>query len=376
MQRVNRDSPFAIRDSLEKPSQQRTANSETRVPGVNYPWLNYGGDFGLNIWGIHAGVNAHSDEVRRDFGAMASIGLEVVRWFVFTDGRGGVAWDAQGDVAGLAPGFFDDMDAALAIARDAGLGLCLVLFDYSWMLRREERDEAGALLFRTRPDLLTIPSDLNRLLAAIVDPLLDRYGTGGEQQVLGEAIHSIDVMNEPDWVTRDLAPDRSRDAAGERRLADPFSRSTLRAFVGAVAARVHDRTRALVTLGGGRVRFASEWDHPAYGLDFIQLHSYPDIHHPRRDKTLFGRRCDRLALSKPVLIGECPANGDRQHPPDHVPPPFSLADYVSLARDGGYMGVWPWSFRGVDDFGAVDADAFRRSLAGDEIETRRSSQTE
>ncbi len=289
---------------------------------------------------------------------MASIGLDVVRWFVFADGRGGVKWNDAG-VAGLAPAFFEDMDAALGIALDAGVGLCLVLFDYSWMLRREERDEAGGLLFRTRPDLLSTPIGRRQVIEALIDPLLERYGAGGEKQALGEAIHSFDVMNEPDWVTRGLSPDRSRDAAGLRRLQGALSRAALRAFVGAVAERIHGRSRALVTLGGGRVRFAAEWDHPSHGLDFIQVHSYPDLRHPRRDMALMGRACASLRVSKPVLIGECPANGDRQHPAGHAPPPFTLEDYLTLARDGGYLGAWPWSFKGVDDFGAVDAGIFR-----------------
>ena len=331
--------------------------------GLNYPWFNYGCDFGLNIWGSHAGVTAHLDEVRRDFDAIGAIGLDVVRWFVFTDGRGGVQWDDEGNVAGLAPAFFDDMDAALEVARDAGVRLCLVLFDYSWMLSREERNESGALLFRTRPELLTSPAACRHVIETLIDPLLDRYGSGGEHQALGKVIHSIDVMNEPDWVTRGLAPDRSRDAVtGQRRLQQPFSRQSLRAFVGAVADRVHARTRALVTIGAGRVRFVAEWDRPEYGLDFIQLHSYPDVQHPRRDTRLMGRSCASLGVSKPVLIGEFPTNGDRQHPPGHAPPPFSLADYLDLARDGGYLGAWPWSFRGVDDFGAVDEAVFRERL--------------
>jgi hypothetical protein len=314
------------------------------------------------VWRVHSGVTAHPGDVQNDFRAMASIGLDVVRWFVFADGRGGVRWNDAG-VAGLAPAFFEDMDAALGIALDAGVRLCLVLFDYSWMLRREERDEAGGLLFRTRPDLLSTPMGRRQVIEALVDPLLERYGVGGEKQALGDAIHSFDVMNEPDWVTRGLSPDRSRDAAtGVRRLNARLSRTALRAFVGAIAERVHERSRALVTVGGGRVRFAAEWDHPSYGLDFIQVHSYPDIRHPRRDTALMGRTCASLCVSKPVLIGECPANGDRQHPADHAPPPFTLEDYLTHAREGGYLGVWPWSFKGVDEFGAVDADRMRRSL--------------
>jgi hypothetical protein len=26
---------------------------------------------------------------------------------------------------------------------------------------------------------------------------------------------------------------------------------------------------------------------------------------------------------------------------------------LTLVREGGYLGAWPWSFKGVDAFGAV-----------------------
>jgi len=40
-------------------------------------------------------------------------------------------------------------------------------------------------------------------------------------------------------------------------------------------------------------------------------------------------------------------------------PAHTLADYLALAHDSGYLGAWPWSFKGVDAFGAVDR-RFRR----------------
>ena len=45
----------------------------------------------------------------------------------------------------------------------------------------------------------------------------------------------------------------------------------LRAFAGGAAARIHAASSALVTLGGGQVRFAKQWDDDAYGLDFVQI---------------------------------------------------------------------------------------------------------
>ena len=312
--------------------------------GVNYPWSVldgkplYGCDFGMNIWGNHAGVTTHREDVARDFGVMAASGIEVVRWFVFTDGRGGLRWDADGHLAAIAEGFFDDMDGALEIARSAGIRLCLVLFDFSWMRRTEHHDGDGRRVFTTQPQLLKTDSGVGRVLESIVDPLLDRYGRH-------DAIHSFDVMNEPDWVTKGLAF-HWRHAA----TVSPFTVPELRRFVRAITDRIHDRSRILTTVGGAKVRHAAEWDRAEYGLDFIQLHSYPDVHHPHRDDTLFGRRADALGVSKPVLIGEFPANG-------------GVADYLALARDGGYLGAWPWSFKGVDECGPVDADALHAAAS-------------
>ena len=284
------------------------------IQGVNYPWTvyqgrpNYGCDFGHNKWNSHSGVTAHLDEVRADFEGMAAAGFEVTRWFVFTDGRGGVDWQGSGELAGVADRFTEDMDAAVDIAAATGVRLCLVLVDFTWLDDPARRAALETTAFIDR----------------VLDPFLDRYGAH-------EAIHSYDVINEPDW-----------------RPEWPIE--NLRAFVGAAADRIHSKSRALVTLGGGRVRNAKEWDDPAYGLDFAQVHSYPDVRYPDRDDLLFGRTAASFGLTKPLLIGECPSD-PRRHPEGHLSPAYSLDDYLSLAREGGYLGAWPWSFKGVDAFG-------------------------
>jgi len=302
------------------------------IAGINYPWTvvhgraNYGCDFGRNIWNSHTGVSTHEADVRADFIAMAAMGVEVVRWFVLTDGRGGLRWFGDGQLAGLDDRFVPDLDAALACAEAAGVRLCLVLIDYAWM------HDA------TRKSLVATASGREVFLDAVFDPLLAACGSS-------TVIHSFEIINEPDWVTAGLEPNPAHD---------PLTIDELRGFAGSVSARIHARSSALVTLGGGRVRFAAEWDHPAYGLDFIQVHSYPDVRYQDRDVSLFGRTAASFGLSKPLLIGEHPAS-PRQHPPDHLPPAYWLEDYQALAREGGYLGAWPWSFKGVDAFGGVGA---------------------
>ena len=295
------------------------------ISGINYPWTvfqgkpNYGCDFGRNKWNSHAGVTAHLDEVRDDFRAMAGAGMEVARWFVFTDGRGGVEWSESGELTGIAGRFFDDMDAALEISAATGVRVCLVLVDFAWI------DDP------IRRAALESPAFLDRVL----DPFLDRYGRH-------DAIHSLDIINEPDWVTRELA------AKPERAF---WSLDQLRAFVSGTSNRIRNKSAVLITLGGGRVKFAKEWDDPIYGLDFIQIHSYPDVRYQDRDVSIFSQSAADFGLTKPLLIGEFPSN-PRLHPPRHLSPAYTLDDYLNLAREGGYLGAWPWSYKGVDAFGS------------------------
>jgi hypothetical protein len=304
------------------------------IRGINYPWTvfdgraNYGCDFGRNKWNSHTGVSAHPHDVRADFQAMAAANLEVIRWFVFTDGRAGISWSADGEINGLDAEFFADMDAAIEIASSCGVRLCLVLLDFLWF---DDPQRRLALLDR---------HDRSAFLDRVIEPCLERYGRS-------PAVHSLDLINEPDWVIAELATDR-------RRAVWPLER--LRLFAGMMAKRIRARSNALLTIGGGRVAAAKEWDEPIYDLDFVQVHSYPDVRYPLRDRTVFGPTAADFGLTRPLLIGEFPAHPHVQ-PPGHLSPAYTAADYLQLARSGGYLGAWPWSFKGTDAFGAADLGA-------------------
>ncbi|MEO0601085.1 MAG: hypothetical protein AAF211_06590, partial [Myxococcota bacterium] len=55
------------------------------VVGANLPWLNYGHDFG-RAWGDR-GVRSSESRVRLEDDFDAMTGADVVRWFVYADGR-------------------------------------------------------------------------------------------------------------------------------------------------------------------------------------------------------------------------------------------------------------------------------------------------
>jgi hypothetical protein len=86
------------------------------------------------------------------------------------------------------------------------------------------------------------------------------------------------------------------------------------------------------------------------------------VRYPFRDETVFARSAADFGLSKPLLIGEFPSD-PRVHPGHHLSPGYTVADYLALARAGGYLGAWPWSFKGTDAFGAVDVTALASALS-------------
>src|SRR5437762_12433090 len=64
------------------------------LAGVNYPWHKCGHDFGSTRWG-HEGVSSRKSypEVEADFAYFEKHQVQVIRWFVFSDGRASPEFD-------------------------------------------------------------------------------------------------------------------------------------------------------------------------------------------------------------------------------------------------------------------------------------------
>ena len=339
----------------------------TFVHGCNYPWstdgetIFYGLDFGANVWGSHLGVSTRRAAIERDFQAMAALGFRVARWFVFCDGRAGIVYDERGLPLGPDPHLFADLDAALEIARGAGMSLDLVLFDHRLMFDgvRETIADAvtGELLEVRLPEgrarLLHSPGGREALMTKLLQPLVARYGPRGARADLAPHVFAYEFMNEPDFVVEEW----ERDLSSHVRRPLPFE--ILAALVRDLSGIVHERSTALTTLGGARLHNLWAWDDDALGLDVLQVHSYPDVRHPERDKDLYGMTAASLAVRRPVLLGEFPGNGPAQHPENAAPPATTLDDYLEFAVSGGYIGAWPWSFSGTDAYGKLPAGPLR-----------------
>ncbi|MEZ5290190.1 MAG: hypothetical protein R2745_03840 [Vicinamibacterales bacterium] len=308
--------------------------------GVNYPWRRYGGDFGPTVWGPAAGIRAHAVPIASDLAAIAAAGLEVVRWFVFTDARGGLALDVDGWPTGPHADAVADLDALFGLALAAGVRLVPVLFDHT--LGFDASDEGGARL-GGHLDWLADPDGQARLLDAVVAPLARRYGARGPRADLGRAVYAWDLLNEPDWLVAEMHP--------AERVGRPLPFDVLAAYLRAAAAEFHAHGDALVTLGGARLRFARWWDQASLGLDLLQAHCYYD---PDHDFDLLDLPAGGLGLTRPIVVGECSALGDAADD-RRGRPPLTVAGLARAARTRGFAGAWPWSWRGGDRHGALAA---------------------
>jgi hypothetical protein len=338
--------------------------------GCNYPWstdgttVYYGLDFGANVWGSHLGVSTRRAAVARDFARMAGLGFTVARWFLFCDGRAGIVYDDAGLPVGADAHLYADLDAALEIARDAGIWLDLVLLDHRWMfegVREVIADPvSGAMLegrlAEGRAHVLLTRRGEDALFERLLAPLLRRYGPFGSRADLASSVFAWEFMNEPDWVVEEWERDLSRH------VARPLPFETLARLVRRFSDAVHEHTRALATLGGGRARNLWAWDDDGLGLDVLQVHQYPDVQHPEWDDSVFGKPWRSLRVRRPVIIGEFPGDPAR-HPEGHVPAAVPLDEYLSFAESAGYWGAWPWSFSGTDDYGALPPDPLHRFAA-------------
>lgn len=318
--------------------------------GVNYPWRHYGGDFGPTVWGSDHGVRSAAAALAADFAAMRAAGVRVVRWFAFTDARGGIVRDRREQPVALHDDAVADLDALLTLALDADLALVPVLFDHTLAFRAHEA--AGARL-GGHGAWLADPDAQARLIDTVVAPLAARYGEGGVRRDLRPALHAWDLLNEPDWIVRELHP------AAEVEAPVPFD--VLAGWVRDAAATLRDRDAGLVTIGNARLRFARAWDDAALGLDFLQAHAYYD---PVQDFDALLTSPAALGLTRPLVIGECSAAGDAVDPV-RGRPSLPLPRLAAAFAERGYAAAWPWSWRGVDAHGALaahDASHVRAAL--------------
>jgi hypothetical protein len=326
------------------------------VHGANYPWMvknrksNYGLDFGVNRWGTHEGVSTNLMQVERDFAEMQSLGFNTLRWFAFTDGRGGIVFDADGLPVSLAEKTLYDVDCALTIAQAHGLRIIFVLMDFLWMHDLPQPENPDKFTFA---HVLRTQQGQRALVENVFVPLLHRFGNH-------DNIFAWEVMNEPDWVVRGLDPNKSN-------VSKPLPLDEFKKFVALVADAVHSSTSHYVTVGGGRIKYMHVWDDNELKLDFLQVHTYNDFLTQKWDGRLYGKHYSQLNLSRPLLIGEFSTNRNSEFDRTKKYRDISLIEYLNFAKSQGYAGSLFWSFNGVDKCGTESREILKQWHAAETV---------
>jgi hypothetical protein len=310
--------------------------------GVNYPWFDYGWDFGPGPveWRGVQSVPRWHDEIDQHLERFRALGITVVRWFILADGLTyGYGLDApQIDPAAptgwrfdpplLSPDaltHFDELLQRFSVSgRGASRGLQLlpVLIDFHFC--RPGVTVIGpdtSWVKGGRADVITDEDSRQRFLDNALEPLLQ------VSQQHPEVIYAWEVINEPDWVTR----------GWQRSMltATPFDASSMTAFLEAATARIR-RAGFASTIG-----FASAegLDRSGISCDINQFH-----HYPRGERRLRRYTVDSVV---PCIIGEF-ATAPTEAWPELSPSEQTVLNRLKVASALGYPLALPWSFLAED----------------------------
>jgi hypothetical protein len=325
--------------------------------GVNYPWLDYGWDFGAAppSWRSGRTVPRWFDIIDAHLDYFADLGISVVRWFILADGlaygTGPTApvpdpadparWSFEPPA--IEEAFLEHYAALLYRFAEAGgrgprpLRLLPVFIDFHFChpgtlpveVRSDESSRVSldpGWIKGGRAQAIVDAPARRRFLEGSLAPLLD------VSRAYPDVIYAWELINEPDWVTRGWSLNPLRRA--------PVPRAAMQAFL--------EEGRDLVQAFGFRstIGFASSRTLRAASIqvDIPQFHHYPDG----------GRRLDDHTRV-PGIIGEF-ATTATDIWPDLRDADQTLLSRLRLAESRGYPLAIPWSFHGADRHSAWSAD--------------------
>jgi len=295
--------------------------------GANYPWHRYGDDFG----GTPESSSRDWSKIQADFNTMHEQGVEIVRMYIFADGRSEPKFDSQGYVTGVGPMFYSDFDKMLKIAADCDISLVLTLCDSS--------------MYRFYPDPVTHGGGHARIvlenqaqqsfLKKALKPLLVHVANSPYKST----VNSIDLINEPEGCTAGFY------AAGG------IGRGAMKSFILVEAEYVHTYAPGVfATVGSATPTWVNTWK--GIGLDYYCTHYYPDM--DGRD-VLAGTLPPGNGLPQYSVLGldrACVLEEFATHDSDYNPvskKPLSGRWYLDQIRARGYAGALAWSYTVPDN---------------------------
>jgi hypothetical protein len=300
--------------------------------GADYPWVSYGNDFGSNAWGSY-GVHS-GGSYAADFADMKAKGVHVVRWWVFADGRAGINFAGDGTPLGVQPVVYSDLDQAVALARENGIYLDLVLFDVSLL---SNPTSIGGVQMGGHADVIANPTKRAALINNVVGPIAKHFANE-------PAVLSFELMNEPEWGISDLPQPAVNSSYNAVTMAQFW------AYASSASQMIHFYSTSQVTVGSAALKWNKVWTNAfaakkglqALNLDFYQTHYYQwmdccsTANDPELGTTTWSpltQSVAALGLDRPIVVGEI-----------HTPT-GSAGTQLDQIVANGYAGAWAWSYK-------------------------------
>lgn len=303
--------------------------------GVNYPWYDYGWDFGDAPPGWRKGSDPNwVSFIDIELQHLHSLGIRVVRWFVLCDGlaygtgrhaphenrAGKWRFDDPPKLSGSFQQHFRKLLERFSVANQKSkpqILLLPVLLDYKFCV-----DGSNAIAANTdwikggRNDIIIDTSKSQKFFDRALKPLLDISKDHRNM------IFAWDIFNEPEWVTIDWHPH------GKKGL--PASSQHMRQFLQAAMDRVRS-AGFRATVGFNRIETIRS---TKFYADYNQFH-----HYARKKRQLEQHKFHKRW---PGIIGEFASSVSGDHWPE-LGDDQSVFDRLKKAEAMGYPLALPWA---------------------------------
>jgi hypothetical protein len=301
--------------------------------GVNYPWFDYGWDFGLGppAWRGGRTTPRWFDHVDGHLDKLHDLGIGVVRWFILADGLtygsddDAPRSDGSFEPPALDTDFIEHFEELLrrfartATTDTAPLQILPVLIDFHFCQARMPIEPGWVK--QGRADAIRDPAKRSRFLAAVLDPLLQVSARHPD------VIYAWELMNEPDWITSGWHFNLFGSS--------PVSERAMKEFLEDGKQRIR-AAGFKPTIGFGSVDVLRQ---SGVTAEINQFHYYPD-----------GRATlepDDFDPRFPGILGEF-ATATTDIWPDLASDVQGVGDRLQLAAERGYPLALPWSFLAQD----------------------------
>ena len=322
--------------------------------GINYPWIDYGWDFGdpPPAWVANENLPAwrarKREQIEEDFRRFSSQGIFAVRWFLLADGtnygtgefaprRAGSAWtfDPLPSDHPYYRQLRDDVEFILQACARHSLKLFPSLIDFHWCHQGTAIAGDAGIVKGGRYDIIRDPAKRRAFLDRVLDPLLEAA------VAYRDSIYAWELINEPEWVIRKFSFSGKKD--GNRTV----SRREMKAFIKEGIGRINSKL-----LPDGRPAFQSSvgfahwesletWDSGKLGVTLHQFHYYA-----QEDR---GLPPHPYAEDQPCVVGEFATAAARDWPDlKSRQQDQTVANRLSCVEEKGYPACFMWSARAVD----------------------------